>query len=210
MLALMLPTTTTHNFLIGEQQSPPLELLATLVATISILPLWQQKQRYTNEILMCFELKLKLCWHFWSFRIWHWYWFFESARFTLRVGSMQPESTHFSVHNSALLPESALLTSSRLLFSQSRLFFLYTFLFFWPSRLDWLRVGSFSIRVSSSFCTHFSSSDRVGSWTSESARVIFVPNFLRRAMIESARQLLESARVHMFRKTWNTTRLTCR
>ena len=78
-----------------------------------------------------------------------------------------------------------------------------------------------AIRVGSPFCAHFSSSDRVGSvyfesarmayhifvrtgrvgsWTLGSARVIIVLNFLRRAMIESARLLLESARVHKFRK----------
>ena len=96
------------------------------------------------------------------------------------------------------------------------------------SRLGRLRVGSVDasgrllvIRVGSPFCAHFGSSDRVGSvdfesartachifgrtgrvgsWTLGSARVIFVLNFLKRATIESARLLLESARVHKFRK----------
>ena len=85
------------------------------------------------------------------------------------------------------------------------------------------------IRVSSQLCAHIMSSNRVGSHTFESARmiyhwigqsgrvgsslfesarVIFYSEQLKRATIESARQPFESARVHEFRKVLITTRFS--
>ena len=106
------------------------------------------------------------------------------------------------------------------------------------SRLGRLRVGSVDVRVdslqfeSARLTVHtLNSSDRVGSLEMESARAAYhklvvlvesalgpsgrleylcVLNNLGRATIESALLSFESARVHKFRKTENTTRLTCR
>ena len=101
---------------------------------------------------------------------------FESARLMHRVGSLQSESAHLSVHTLSLLPESARLYSSRL-----------------------ERPITFSVVL-------------VESALGLSGRLEYlcVLNILRRAMIESALLSFESARVHKFRKTENTTRLTCR
>ena len=62
------------------------------------------------------------------------------------------------------------------------------------------RVGSLVFESARAACHTYGRSGRVGSWTLGSARVIFVLNFLKRATIESARLLLESARVYKFRK----------
>ena len=94
-----------------------------------------------------------------------------------------------------------------------------------------LRVDSLQLELARLTVHTLNSSDRVGSLEFESARAachklvvlvesalgpsgrleyLCVLNILGRAMIESALLSFESARVHKFRKTENTTRLTCR